>query len=188
MEVPVVFAIAGVVALLVSVLGGGIKIKEVEIPSMPPIARIVVGIVGLGLISASVWLSSFTPNNEQQTTVAGVPATGLEAELSKANIILSEVPDKPSQVRQWLISDPQYQTMAQSILTTLAGKRVKDPIPLDVITAKYRVALGGNEGSNFPSDQYKDIEKTKTAIFDTWKERHPDFPQKSFDEIVENIK
>lgn len=142
MSVPVVLAIAGVVALLVSVLGGGIKIKEAEIPSIAPIGRIVAGIVGLGLIGASIWLSSFTPKNAQQTNVAAIPATGLEAELSKANIILSEVPDKSRQVRQWLISDPQYQAMAQSILSALAGKRVRDPIPLDVITSKYRLALG----------------------------------------------
>ena len=187
-NVPVVLAIVGGVALLLGVLGGGIEAEKIKIPSLPLIVRIIAGTIGVILIGVSIWLYSSTAIKGQQTTVAAVPATGLEAELAKANIVLSEVPDKSSQVSQWLLSDPQYQTMAQSILSALAGKRVRDPIPLDVITSKYRVALGGTEGTNFPSEQYKDIDKVKTAIFDTWKERHPDFSQKSFDEIVEKIK
>jgi hypothetical protein len=182
-SVPDVLAIAGAIALLVGVWGG-LKIREVEIPSASPTVRIIMGIVGLALIGVSIWLYS-PPINAQQPKEAAIPANGLEEELAKANIVLTEVPDKSSQVRQWLIRDLQYQSMAQSILTALEGKRVINPIPLDVITSKYRVSLGGNEGTNFSPDQYKDIEKTKSAIFDTWKERHNGFSQKSFDEITE---
>ena len=35
MDVPVVLAIAGVIALLIGFLGGGFKAKEIEIPSIP---------------------------------------------------------------------------------------------------------------------------------------------------------
>lgn len=125
---------------------------------------------------------------QPSTPAVVIPPQALESELAKANVSLTEVPDKESLVRQWFQSDPQYQTMAQTILTSLAGKRVINPIPLDVIIAKYRVALGGRADSTFSADQYRDIEITKTAMFDTWKERHPDFPQKTFDEIVEVVK
>ena len=125
---------------------------------------------------------------QPSTPIVVIPPQALEAELAKANVSLTEVPDKESLVRQWLINDPQYQTMARTLLTALAGKRVINPIPLDVIIAKYRVALGGRPDSTFSADQYKDSEKTKTAMFDTWKERHPDFPQKTFDETVEIVK
>ena len=138
------------------------------------------------ILAAWISISAGIFNRPSAPTV--VPPAALESELSKANISLTETTGKESLVRQWLRDDPQYQTMAQTILSTLAGKRVINTIPLDVITSKYRVALGGNVDTNFPPDQYKDVEKTKTAIFDTWKERHPNFSQMSFDEIIETVK
>jgi len=57
MTVPVVLAIAGVVSLLVGVLGGGIKAKEIEIPTVPPIARVISSVLGLILIGFAIWLS-----------------------------------------------------------------------------------------------------------------------------------
>lgn len=70
MTVPVVLAIAGVIALLVGVLGGGIKAKELEIPSVSPNIRIIASVIGLILVSVAVWLSlpagtSPTPNTLQ---------------------------------------------------------------------------------------------------------------------------
>jgi hypothetical protein len=58
MDVPVVLAIAGVVALLIGFLGGGIRAKEIEIPSIPTLARVVVSVGGLFLIGVAIWLSS----------------------------------------------------------------------------------------------------------------------------------
>jgi len=58
MTVSVVFAIAGVIALLFGIIGGGIKAKEIEIPFLPVRARIVTIIVGLALISVTVWLEN----------------------------------------------------------------------------------------------------------------------------------
>src|SRR5215211_3551970 len=91
--VPVVFAIAGVVFLFLGVLGGGIEVNKIKIPPVPPIVRIMVGTVGVVLIGVSIWLFLFTPDNGQKPTAA-IPSTGLEAELSKANIILTEVDSK----------------------------------------------------------------------------------------------
>jgi hypothetical protein len=154
------------------------------------VAIIVAIIAALASVSVPVipyLIESFT---QPSTPVTFIPPTALEAELAKVNVSLTEMLDKESQVRQWLTDedDLQYQTMAQTILIALAGKRVINPVPLDVLISKYRVALGGKDDTNFPPEKYKDIEKTKTAMFDTWKERHPNFPQMSFDEIVELVK
>lgn len=58
MTVSVVFAIAGVIALLFGIVGGGIKAKEVEIPFLNSTARIITVVVGLVLIGITVWLES----------------------------------------------------------------------------------------------------------------------------------
>jgi hypothetical protein len=58
MTVSVVFAIAGVLALLFGVIGGGIKAKEIEIPQLPAAVRIVIIIAGLLLIGATIWLEN----------------------------------------------------------------------------------------------------------------------------------
>ncbi len=58
MTVSVVFAIAGVLALLFGVIGGGIKAKEIEIPQLPATVRVVIIIAGLLLIGATIWLEN----------------------------------------------------------------------------------------------------------------------------------
>lgn len=155
--------------------------------SEPPWLKIIIAVIGaIAVIVAAVigspyirdWLSG-------GKSVAPVPVSQLEQELSKANIILSEV-DVPK-ARTWLRSDPAYEALAQSCLKVLAGKRVRDPVPLDVINGRYRELLGYSSDKYISPDQYNDLEKIKAAIFTAWKERHAGYLQKSFDEIVENI-
>jgi hypothetical protein len=73
MSVPVVFAVAGIVALFLSVWGGGIKAKEVEIPQSSSMARLIVGVVGLILIGISIWLILPTPLNNVSQPLPTVP-------------------------------------------------------------------------------------------------------------------
>lgn len=56
MSVSVVFAIAGVIALLVGTIGGGIKAKELEVPVISTKVRIINIIVGLVLVGFTVWI------------------------------------------------------------------------------------------------------------------------------------
>jgi hypothetical protein len=58
MTVSVVFAIAGVIALLFGIVGGGIKAKEIEIPLLPVRARLITIFVGAMLIGFTIWLES----------------------------------------------------------------------------------------------------------------------------------
>jgi hypothetical protein len=54
---PVVLAIAGCIALLVGLFGGGIKAKEIEVPRISALPRISSSILGIVLIGISIWLS-----------------------------------------------------------------------------------------------------------------------------------
>jgi hypothetical protein len=72
MTVSVVFAIAGVIAILFGIVGGGIKAKEIEIPSLPTKVRIVTTTMGVILISITLWLES---NNNAQ--ISPTPTTTL---------------------------------------------------------------------------------------------------------------
>ena len=105
------------------------------------VALIVAAIIGSPHIRD--WLSG-------RKGVTTVSASQLEQELSKANIVLSEV-DVPK-VRTWLRSDPVYDALAQSCLKVLAGKRVRDPVPLDVINGRYREQLGYASDKYVPAD------------------------------------
>lgn len=57
MTVPVILAIAGVVALLVGILGGGIKAKEIEISALSNSSRIIASVLGVIFIILSVIMS-----------------------------------------------------------------------------------------------------------------------------------
>lgn len=76
MTVPVVFAIAGVVALFLSIWGG-IKAKEIVIPPPPPKARVIVGLLGFVFIGVSIWLS--IPNIDSSQPVLFETPTSLAA-------------------------------------------------------------------------------------------------------------
>ncbi|MGH7792347.1 MAG: hypothetical protein ACREOB_08555, partial [Thermodesulfobacteriota bacterium] len=143
---------------------------------------------GLAVIIAaaltSLYLYGLFPRGNNP---APIQASKLEEELSKANIILSEYEGDVQQVRTWLMSDPAYQALARSCLKALAGKRVIDPVPLDVINGWYMEALGYSSDQYVPPSGYNDLGKLKGAIFAAWKERQTGSTENSFDEIVENV-
>lgn len=126
-----------------------------------------------------------SPEIKCQENQRTVPYSNIENGLLRANIILSEV--NSVQVRSWLVDDLQYRVMSQTCLSLLKGKRIINPIPIDVIVSKYRISIGGFADSYFPAEKYRDINKLEMAIFATWKERHKDFPQNSFDDICVTI-
>ena len=94
MTVPVVLAIAGVVALFLGIWGGQIKAKEIEIPAAPPKARAIVGFIGLVFVGIAIWLSIPSANNsgalsfEYPTSSIPTPTsiTGIEATVSRSKV------------------------------------------------------------------------------------------------------
>jgi hypothetical protein len=65
MTLPTVLAIAGCIALLVGLFGGGVKAREIEVPTISILPRILSGIAGLVLIGIAMWL--FFPNSSQSS-------------------------------------------------------------------------------------------------------------------------
>lgn len=107
MTVPVVLAIAGVIALLVGVLGGGIKAKEVEVPPVTPIIRIITSATGLVLIAAATLLSPPDAKDNNQVLFA-----------------TSSFPASPQTVTPQLI--PVQTAAAENTIFTLADAKSED--------------------------------------------------------------
>jgi len=72
----IVLAIAGSIALLIGLFGGGLKAKEIEVPTLARGPRILSSLVGIILIGVAIWLSF--PNSPPLTgssTSTPIPAT-----------------------------------------------------------------------------------------------------------------
>jgi len=67
LSLQIVLAIAGSVALLIGLFGGGVKAKEIEVPKISASARIFSSLVGIILIGVAIQLPSLTPQAEQPT-------------------------------------------------------------------------------------------------------------------------
>lgn len=61
MTLPTVFAIAGCVGILISIFGGGIRAKQIEIDRISKQTRIASGLIGALLIVLAIWLSFPSP-------------------------------------------------------------------------------------------------------------------------------
>ncbi len=58
MTLPIVLAIAGSIALLAGLFRGGVKAKEIEVPTLARGSRILSSLLGIVLIGIAIWLSS----------------------------------------------------------------------------------------------------------------------------------
>lgn len=115
MTVSVVFAIAGVIALLFGIVGGGIKAKEIEVPVLSAKVRIITTIVGIILITITVWqerntniVSSVTKNTQiaptlfnttsekQMTTNTPIPFTSTPFPTSTFTSVTTSTADSTS--------------------------------------------------------------------------------------------
>ena len=67
MTLPIVLAIAGSIALLIGLFGGGIKAKEIEVPKISIWARIFSSLVGVLLIGIAIRLPNPPPADETPT-------------------------------------------------------------------------------------------------------------------------
>jgi hypothetical protein len=74
MTLPIILAIAGSVALLVGLFGGGIKAKEIEVPKISILARIFSSLVGIVLIVTAIRFPN-PPQSTEQPTSTPIPAT-----------------------------------------------------------------------------------------------------------------
>jgi len=67
-----ILAIAGCIALLTGLFGGGVKAKEIEVPKISSLARIISGLIGIALIGIAIRLP-YQPQQDEQSTYAPTP-------------------------------------------------------------------------------------------------------------------
>ncbi len=135
---------------------------------------------------ASPTPSRSVSNASPAPSVPSRPISKLEQELDRVNIVLSMgTPEDVARVRQWLHNDPAYQVLAEECLTLLKGKRLLNPVSLDVINGKFKEQLGVHGSDTIRPERYRDPEALKVAIFLTWKESHLYGGHGSLEDIVQ---
>jgi hypothetical protein len=108
--------------------------------------------------------------------------------LEAVNIILSRVPGRDPQIRIWLRDDPAYATLARNCLRILAGRKLRSPVPLDVIAGRVREGLGYKASDYIPPENYNDLERLKQAMLKAWNEQQAAGAQRgSFEDIVVDV-
>jgi hypothetical protein len=76
-NVPLILVLTGCVALLAGLFGGGIKTKDIELPTISRMPRIISGLVGILLIGGATWLyirPSAPPTPDPTETPVPVPS------------------------------------------------------------------------------------------------------------------
>jgi len=95
MTLPIVLTIAGCAALLVGLLGGGVKAKEIEVPKISLLPRIVSSLTGLVLIGVAIRMSPLPQAEVSPTPIlpSEIPLIQVSATPIPPNEVLStEVP------------------------------------------------------------------------------------------------
>lgn len=111
MTVPAVLAIAGVVVLLVGILGGGIRAKEIEIPTVPPLGRLMACAIGFGLIGMAIWMSS--PRDPLVVSPTELPATPMPLTPEGTETLVPSTPESPEPA----FPDPNKVYIIRSVAT-----------------------------------------------------------------------
>ena len=146
-------------------------------------STLLIGTFLAGALTAPRHPSSAAPSASPTPTT---PVSKLEQELDRANIALSTgAPEDVARVRQWLHNDPAYQVLAEECLALLKGKRLLNPVSLDVINGKFKGQIGAPAGDTIRPERYRNPEVLKVAIFLTWKESHLYGGHQSFEDIVQ---
>ena len=85
MTLPIVLAIAGSIALLIGLFGGGVKAKEIEVPKISAASRIFSILSGVAMIGIAIWLSF--PNLLPSPNVTPETANETAAELATSTTV-----------------------------------------------------------------------------------------------------
>jgi len=102
MTLTAILALAGCIALLVGIFGGGVKAKEVEVPLIPIGSRITSSLVGLGLIVTAIWINFYTPplpNSQSATTQTSSSSTPSAAGMQTSTMANTGVVGAPTVIQ-----------------------------------------------------------------------------------------
>ena len=117
MTLPIVLAIAGSIALLVGLLGGGVKAKEIEVPTLAPGPRILSSLMGIGLIGMAIWLSQH-PQTQAESPLSTPIATTEPAppQRTPTSITPTNTPTETPTIPPTNTPSPTPESVAKTIL------------------------------------------------------------------------
>ena len=144
----IILAIAGSVALLVGLFGGGVKAKEIEVPKIPFGSRVLSGLVGAILIWTSIQLPNYLPTSDALTAtpipteppiLAPIPSEPPSSSHSPTDMPTNPPPDTPTEtpLPPATLTPVPTKPVPQTIAFTLPG----DPSRLDT-------AFGWQQGNS----------------------------------------
>lgn len=106
MEIVTILVLAGVGLIVAAVLGGGIEVKEIKIPSLSKPVRIVSALVGVGLLGAAYYVNlQITPDisrPESMSATFDYPAPNAQISL-KTELRGTLKPTSPDDGKYWMI-------------------------------------------------------------------------------------
>lgn len=114
MNLPVILAIAGCAALLAGLFGGGVKAKEIVVPKLSTMPRILSSLTGLVLIGVAIWTSQ---NPSAEVPATQVPPTEAPpSQVSPTEVSPTQLP--PTEVPQPTATNTEQPTASSSMVTS----------------------------------------------------------------------
>jgi hypothetical protein len=105
-HLPEILGIAGCVALLIGIFGGGVKAKEIEVPKISTLPRILSCIIGGLLIGVSIWLFTYPP-----IPIPSIPTeTVTPGSISTVSAFTPIPSDTPAQTTSSTVAPPPTHT------------------------------------------------------------------------------
>jgi hypothetical protein len=117
----IVLAIAGCIALLVGLFGGGVKAKEVEVPKISALARIFSSLVGIILIGVAIQLPDLSRQEAQPTSTPNSSTQPVPDQIA-INPMLPTKIDTPDQT-----SNPIPSQVPSTLTNTLTNTPINTP-------------------------------------------------------------
>ena len=145
----------------------------------------------IAIVSATAWVGVelFKHYASNATVVEpGQPTSvsSLEQQLNAANVLLAGNEDSAEEYRGHLETSGAINALAESVRDELAGKRLRQPLHLNVINGRYKELVTGNtDGANLPTLRYEDDEKLREAMMLHWNEFHPTHQVEEFQAMLE---
>jgi len=91
-----VLAIAGCIALLIGLFGGGVKAKEITIPKLSFLARFFSSLIGVALIGTTIWLPiALQPSQQPSQQPTSLPSSETDPAPSEPPITSLPVTEPP---------------------------------------------------------------------------------------------
>ncbi len=123
MTLPLVLGIAGCIALLAGLSGGGFKAKEITVPKLSTLPRVLSSIGGLLLVAAAVFMYS----NPVSAPTTPTPVPGAPG-VSGQRVLTVQIWDVVQDQKNALVASEQFSTGDSETVVSQAGHWIADQI------------------------------------------------------------